>query len=109
MALQPAPHHLDFWQFRHAGSGCGQLARLSACAPGAGAVLASRRAARALSCTGACRVDLLVTEGENEYVLEVNTLPGMTPTSLLPKIAAHRGMEYATLVERILDSAALHA
>ena len=35
------------------------------------------------------RVDLLVTEGENEYVLEVNTLPGMTPTSLLPKIAAH--------------------
>ena len=36
----------------------------------------AERAARALSCTGACRVDLLVTEGENEYVLEVNTLPG---------------------------------
>ena len=36
----------------------------------------AERAARALGCTGACRVDLLVTEGENEYVLEVNTLPG---------------------------------
>ena len=51
------------------------------------------------------RVDVLVTEGENEYVLEVNTLPGMTPTSLLPKIAAHRGMDYATLCEQILESA----
>ena len=55
----------------------------------------AERAARALSCTGACRVDLLVTEGENEYVLEVNTLPGMTPTSLLPKIAQAAGIDYA--------------
>ena len=69
----------------------------------------AERAARALSCTGACRVDLLVTEGENEYVLEVNTLPGMTPTSLLPKIAASAGMEYADLCEAILDGACLHA
>jgi D-alanine-D-alanine ligase len=67
------------------------------------------RAARALSCTGACRVDLLVTEGENEYVLEVNTLPGMTPTSLLPKIASAAGLEYASLCEAILEGASLHA
>ena len=67
------------------------------------------RAARALGCTGACRVDLLVTEGENEYVLEVNTLPGMTPTSLLPKIAAHAGIDYPSLCEAILASATLHA
>jgi D-alanine-D-alanine ligase len=65
-------------------------------------------AARALSCTGACRVDLLVTSGENEYVLEVNTLPGMTATSLLPKIAASAGMDYASLCEAILDGARLH-
>jgi D-alanine-D-alanine ligase len=65
-------------------------------------------AARALSCTGACRVDLLVTGGENEYVLEVNTLPGMTATSLLPKIAASAGMDYASLCEAILDGARLH-
>jgi D-alanine-D-alanine ligase len=69
----------------------------------------AERAARALSCAGACRVDLLVTEGENEYVLEVNTLPGMTPTSLLPKIAAAAGMDYPSLCEAILDSARLHA
>ena len=69
----------------------------------------AERAARALSCTGACRVDLLVTEGENEYVLEVNTLPGMTPTSLLPKIAAAAGIDYAGLCEAILEGARLHA
>jgi D-alanine-D-alanine ligase len=69
----------------------------------------AERAARALGCTGACRVDLLVTEGENEYVLEVNTLPGMTPTSLLPKIAEHAGIDYASLCEAILDGATLHA
>ena len=69
----------------------------------------AERAARALGCSGACRVDLLVTEGENEYVLEVNTLPGMTPTSLLPKIAAAAGMDYLTLCESILDGARLHS
>jgi D-alanine-D-alanine ligase len=74
-----------------------------------GIMTLAERAARALGCTGACRVDLLVTEGENEYVLEVNTLPGMTPTSLLPKIASSAGIGYAELCERILASAGLHA
>jgi D-alanine-D-alanine ligase len=69
----------------------------------------AERAARALGCSGACRVDLLVTEGENEYVLEVNTLPGLTPTSLLPKIAASAGIDYGSLCEAILRSARLHA
>jgi D-alanine-D-alanine ligase len=69
----------------------------------------AERAARALTCSGACRVDLLVTEGENEYVLEVNTLPGMTPTSLLPKIAALAGLDYPSLCEAILEGARLHA
>jgi D-alanine-D-alanine ligase len=66
-------------------------------------------AVRALGCTGACRVDLLVTASENEYVLEVNTLPGMTPTSLLPKIAAAAGLNYGALCEAILEGARLHA
>jgi D-alanine-D-alanine ligase len=69
----------------------------------------AERAANALGCTGPCRVDLLVTEGENEYVLEVNTLPGMTPTSLLPKIAASAGYTYEDLCEAILASATLSA
>ncbi|HQP35175.1 MAG TPA: D-alanine--D-alanine ligase [Polyangiaceae bacterium] len=69
----------------------------------------AERAVRALGCSGACRVDLLVTEDANEYVLEVNTLPGMTPTSLLPKIAHAAGYDFTSLCESILSSARLHA
>jgi len=68
----------------------------------------AERAARALGCTGAVRVDLLVTSGENEYVLEVNTLPGMTQTSLLPKIAAEAGYDFGALCEAIVEGAQLH-
>jgi D-alanine-D-alanine ligase len=67
------------------------------------------RAHKALGCAGASRVDLILADGGRAVCLEINTLPGMTDHSLLPKIAAHRGLDYATLVERILDSAALHA
>jgi len=68
----------------------------------------AERAVHAVGATGACRVDLLVTSDENEYVLEVNTLPGMTPTSLLPKIAAGAGYDFGDLCEAILERAALH-
>jgi D-alanine-D-alanine ligase len=67
------------------------------------------RAAAALDCSGAVRIDVLVTPGQNEYVLEVNTLPGMTPTSLLPKIAEAAGYTFVDLCESILRSATLHA
>lgn len=60
---------------------------------------------RALGCRGYGRVDLICSEDENDVILEVNTLPGMTPTSLLPKIAAQRGLTFADLVERILERA----
>jgi D-alanine-D-alanine ligase len=72
-----------------------------------GVLRIAERAVRALGVCGACRVDLLVTEGDNEYVLEVNTLPGMTPTSLLPKIARGAGMDFGDLCEAILARAAL--
>ena len=68
----------------------------------------AERAAAALETQGAVRVDLLVTEGQNEYVLEVNTLPGMTPTSLLPKIAAAAGFDFDSLCAAILERARLH-
>lgn len=68
----------------------------------------ARRAVQALGCTGPSRVDLIVTEGDNEYVLEVNTLPGMTPTSLVPKLAAWVGMDFGDLCEAILAGARLH-
>jgi len=68
----------------------------------------AERAAQALDTRGAVRVDLLVTEGQNEYVLEVNTLPGMTETSLLPKIAASAGFDFDSLCAAILERATLH-
>ena len=56
----------------------------------------------ALGVTAYSRVDLIVPPSGSPTVLEVNTLPGMTATSLLPKIAAFREIDYATLCERIL-------
>ncbi len=62
---------------------------------------------RALGCSGAARVDFIVAEGGIPYILEVNTLPGMTGTSLVPKIAAGKGIPFPELCERILDGASL--
>lgn len=63
---------------------------------------------QALGCRGYSRVDLLVTENDDCYVLEVNTLPGMTALSLLPEIAAKgAGLSFEQLVSTILESAAL--
>lgn len=69
----------------------------------------AERAASCLGTEGAVRVDMLVTEGENEYVLEVNTLPGLTKLSLLPEIAEGSGMDFGDLCEAILQRARLGA
>ncbi|MCA9556995.1 MAG: D-alanine--D-alanine ligase, partial [Myxococcales bacterium] len=60
---------------------------------------------RALGCRGATRTDVMFGGGQ-PIVLEVNTLPGMTATSLVPKVAAATGIPFEELVERILDAAA---
>jgi D-alanine-D-alanine ligase len=60
---------------------------------------------RALGCTGHARPDLRISPSGEVFVLEVNTLPGMTKTSLLPKIARSAGMDYPTLCEHILETA----
>jgi D-alanine-D-alanine ligase len=60
---------------------------------------------KALGCSGHARPDLRISTDGEPYVLEVNTLPGMTKTSLLPKIAKAAGMDYPTLCEQILASA----
>lgn len=67
------------------------------------------RAHLALGCSGATRVDFIVGDTGNEYILEVNTSPGLTPSSLLPKIAASAGVEFDDLVEGILHGARLAA
>lgn len=59
----------------------------------------------ALGCSGATRVDLRIDKDGNPYVLEVNTIPGMTETSLLPKIAKEAGLDFPALVEEILKDA----
>ncbi|MEM7433517.1 MAG: D-alanine--D-alanine ligase [Myxococcota bacterium] len=68
----------------------------------------AERAVHCVGATGATRVDLLVTADENEYVLEVNTLPGLTRTSLLPKIAAGAGYDFGDLCEAIVARARRH-
>lgn len=63
------------------------------------------QAHKALGCFGFSRVDLRVTPQNEPYLLEVNTLPGMTNTSDLPKAAAAMGIEFDELVERMLLTA----
>jgi D-alanine-D-alanine ligase len=59
----------------------------------------------ALGCRGATRVDLILDRECNPHVLEVNTIPGMTETSLLPKIARLSGLSFPSLLEEILREA----
>ncbi|MFH0899620.1 MAG: D-alanine--D-alanine ligase [Pseudomonadota bacterium] len=68
---------------------------------------AALRAYQALGCWSHARVDVRIDSRDGVWVLEVNTLPGMTGTSLLPKIAKHAGVDYPELVERILLMAKL--
>ena len=63
------------------------------------------RAHLALGCRGATRVDMIVSDSGNEFVLEVNTVPGLTPTSLLPKIADAAGISFGELCELMLAGA----
>jgi D-alanine-D-alanine ligase len=57
---------------------------------------------RALGCRGYSRVDFIIDAAGTPYILEVNTLPGMTATSLLPDIARGIGISFPDLVEEIL-------
>jgi D-alanine-D-alanine ligase len=65
------------------------------------------KAYHALGCSGCARVDLLLSERGEAFITEVNTLPGMTETSLVPKAAAQRGISFLQLVEIILEEASL--
>jgi len=67
----------------------------------------AERAVAVLGCIGAPRVDLIVPESGEPVILEVNTIPGMTSTSLLPKAAAREGLGFADLCMAILQDAML--
>ena len=60
------------------------------------------KAAKALGLTGYSRLDFMMKENGEMYCLEANTLPGMTPTSLIPQEAKVLGMDYPTLCEELI-------
>ncbi len=60
-----------------------------------------------LGCSGISRVDFILDSAGTPYVLEINTMPGMTSTSLVPMAASAVGISFDLLVEIILDSAKL--
>ena len=59
---------------------------------------------QALGCQGFGRVDMIVKDNE-VYVLEVNTIPGLTSVSLLPKAAKAAGISYPQLLDKIISFA----
>ena len=63
------------------------------------------RTFQALGCRGLSRVDFMVEQGGGAYILEVNTMPGMTATSLFPDAARAAGIEFPQLVDQIVKLA----
>ena len=59
---------------------------------------------RALKCSVYARIDMIITEGGIPYILEVNTLPGMTKASLFPKSAAGKGIDFSGLIDLIIEN-----
>jgi D-alanine-D-alanine ligase len=60
------------------------------------------KAHRALFCQGYSRTDMIIKDGR-VHVLETNTIPGMTPSSLLPQAAAAAGMTFPMLLDRLIE------
>lgn len=60
---------------------------------------------RALQLRGYSRTDMMLTEEGRLYILETNTIPGMTPTSLLPQAADEYGLNFSELIDKLLQLA----
>ena len=67
----------------------------------------SLKAYHCLGCDGCARVDLRLSKDGEAFIIEVNTVPGMTETSLVPKAAAQKGISFLHLVEAIVEQASL--
>jgi D-alanine-D-alanine ligase len=65
----------------------------------------ARRAFIGLGCAGMARVDIIVDSHDNPWVLEVNTVPGLTEVSLLPDAAKAAGITFDELCQRLVDHA----
>ena len=65
----------------------------------------------ALGCRGVTRADFRYDDSrgvDGLYCLEVNTIPGMTPTSLVPELAGHAGLSFEQLVSWMIEDASLN-
>jgi D-alanine-D-alanine ligase len=69
----------------------------------------AERAYSAVGCRGVARVDVMLSQDESPFVLEVNTIPGMTATSLVPKVAAGIGIAFPDFAVSMLDAATTDA
>jgi D-alanine-D-alanine ligase len=70
----------------------------------------ARQANEVVGARDLARIDIMIDEQSREpYLLEINTLPGFTPKSLLPEAAAHAGIDFVQLVDRLVKRAAARA
>lgn len=58
---------------------------------------------KALKCSVYTRIDMIITEDKVPYILEANTLPGMTATSLFPQSAGEKGIDYSSFIDMIIE------
>jgi D-alanine-D-alanine ligase len=65
----------------------------------------ARRANEVVGARDLARIDIMLDSASNPYLLEINTLPGFTPKSLLPEAAAHAGIPFGALVDRLVRRA----
>lgn len=70
---------------------------------------AALRAHRSLGCAGFSRTDMILAPDGTLFVLELNTIPGMTETSLLPQAAAAAGITFPQLLDHIITAALRHS
>ena len=67
----------------------------------------ARKANEVVGARDLARVDIMLDSANLPYLLEINTLPGFTPKSLLPEAAKHAGIEFGPLVDRLVRRAAM--
>lgn len=108
--VEAVPHERDFYDFESRYTpGLTDLIAPADLPPGI-AEEATRIALacyRTLGCRGFGRVDMMLDPDGHLQVLELNTIPGLTDTSLMPRAAEAAGMTFDELVERVLDLARL--
>ena len=66
---------------------------------------AAVKANEIIGCRGVTRADIILSDDGTAYMLELNTLPGMTELSLVPMIAESKGMSFTELIENIIEDA----